>query len=652
MSRHKLVEAALRESEARYRTLVETSPDAITLTDLQGNVVFCNQQAARLHGYERPEEVIGLNAFDFIAPEEHSRAVENTQKTLQTGGVRDIPYTLLKRDGSRFPVELSASLVLDAQGEPKGFIAAVRDITERKQADEALIQLSSAIQQTADNVFITGRDGIIQYVNPAFEKLTGYTRQEAIGKTPRLLKSGRHGDEFYRQLWEAILAGETFRSQFVNRKKNGELYYEEKTITPVRNQNGEITHFVSTGKDITERVQAFQLLEQRVEESTHQAVQLYEQAEQQRRELEALYRADEHLYRHLRLDQVLQALVDVVIDILQADKASVQVWDPESQRLVLRAVRGYSQEMADILASYLPGDGISGKVFLTGEPVAVEDARFAPPPADHIAKMEGIRSVLSVPITIGDQIFGVFGMDYCRPRSFSEGDKRLFLALAQRAAVAIENARLYEQAEQVAVLEERQRLARDLHDSVTQSLYSLMLLSEAGRRFASSGDIANAGHYLSRVGETAQQTLKEMRLLVHEMRPLALRQVGLVEAIQARLDSVEKRSGIQASLIQEGQLNLPEQVVEQLFRIIQEALNNSLKHASSPLILVRITSQAGYVEVEITDKGLGFDPAGLANPGGFGMTSMRERAELIGGKLEIASSVGQGVTVKAKVPQP
>jgi diguanylate cyclase (GGDEF)-like protein/PAS domain S-box-containing protein len=140
ISERKRMEKALRESEQRYRTLVETSPDAITLTDLSTNLIMLNRQAALLHGFDSVEEILstGVSAFDFIAPEDRERAIQNAQKTLETGTLRDVGYTLLRKDGSRFPGEITASLVTDAEGNPTAFIGVVRDITERKRAEEAL----------------------------------------------------------------------------------------------------------------------------------------------------------------------------------------------------------------------------------------------------------------------------------------------------------------------------------------------------------------------------------------------------------------------------------------------------------------------------------------------------------------------------------
>jgi signal transduction histidine kinase len=196
-------------------------------------------------------------------------------------------------------------------------------------------------------------------------------------------------------------------------------------------------------------------------------------------------------------------------------------------------------------------------------------------------------------------------------------------------------------------VKERERLARELHDSVTQSLYSVTLLSEAGRQLAEAGDLVRIGGYLERLGEISQQALREMRLLVYELRPLVLRREGLAGALQQRLDAVEKRAGVDARLLVEGEGELPSPVEEALYRIAQEALNNALKHASANNVTVYVRSRDGLVELEVVDDGVGFDLSAVEERGGLGLTSMRERAEKIGGKLDIISAPGKGTRVRA-----
>jgi PAS domain S-box-containing protein len=196
------------------------------------------------------------------------------------------------------------------QGAPELNLAFLysKDITERKQAEDANRQLSRIVEQTEDTVVVTNCDGSIEYVNPAFERLTGYTKEEALGKTPGIIKSGSHNHEFYQSMWNTILKGDVFQSEMVNRKKNGDLYHEVKTITPLRDAQGKITHFVATGKDITEHKldeeklrRAHNELELRVQERTEELRIANSELEQEiveRKQVEtALRRANEELTR-------------------------------------------------------------------------------------------------------------------------------------------------------------------------------------------------------------------------------------------------------------------------------------------------------------------------------------------------------------------
>jgi signal transduction histidine kinase len=215
----------------------------------------------------------------------------------------------------------------------------------------------------------------------------------------------------------------------------------------------------------------------------------------------------------------------------------------------------------------------------------------------------------------------------------------------------VESARLRQLAEQAAVLEERQRLARDLHDSVTQSLYSLTLLTEGGRRLAESGNLENVQDYFVDLGEIAFQSLKEIRLLVHELRPPVLEQEGLVGALQQRLDAVEGRSGVNARLLVQGKIELAEWVEKELYSIALEALNNALKHAAATALTVRIRAQQGDIEVEIEDNGCGFEISDVVDMGGIGLSTMKERAERLGGTMTIRSTPGKGTTIRVRVTE-
>jgi PAS domain S-box-containing protein len=205
---------------------------------------------------------------------------------------------------------------------------------------------------------------------------------------------------------------------------------------------------------------------------------------------------------------------------------------------------------------------------------------------------------------------------------------------------------LQAQEKQFAIMEERNRLARELHDSISQALYSVTLFAEAGRNFSQAGELSRAADYFTDILETGQQALKEMRLLVHKLRPSRLAQEGLVRALQHRLNAVEGRAGVKNRLIIKGVIDLLPDVEEALYHITQEALNNTLKHAAAKEVLVSLEqSDEGRVTLTIQDDGTGFDLDTAVTAGGLGLTSMQERAAMIGGEVTIQSDIGQGTTV-------
>lgn len=294
-------------------------------------------------------------------------------------------------------------------------------------------------------------------------------------------------------------------------------------------------------------------------------------------------------------------------------------------------------------------EGLSGWVAGTGQPVLVPDVKEDPRYIwMHNSKT---RSELIVPITVKKHVIGVLDIQSDSLDNFDETDLAVMQALANQAGIAIENARLYEQAQQLAVVEERNRLARDLHDSVTQSVYSLTLLAEAGQRMIKAGDTLQVAANQQRLGEIAQQALQEMRLLVYELRPFDLKAIGLAAALEQRLEVVERRAGVEARLLIQEDLLLSKEIEESLYRITQEALNNALKHANATAVSVSITSLAGAVLLEVKDNGRGFETELVGSQGGLGLLTMQERAAQVNGRLRIVSSPGEGTTICAELPK-
>ncbi len=281
--------------------------------------------------------------------------------------------------------------------------------------------------------------------------------------------------------------------------------------------------------------------------------------------------------------------------------------------------------------------------------------RYLPPDADRPLWrrfLEDFRAFLLVPLIIRDEVYGVIALQYRRPHRFSEEEVRLASTVANQAALAIESARLREQAQQAAAVAERTRLARELHDSVTQSLYSVTLYAEAAARLLTNGQEVQASDYLREVRDTALEALREMRLLIFELRPPALQEVGLVGALQARLQAVEERAGIHVALDVSGS---PEAagfsiaVQTELYYLLKEALNNALKHARARQVWVDLCFDAPEPYFEVRDDGVGFEPVEAEAGGGLGMEGMRERSQRIHAQLEIRSRPLAGSTVRVQL---
>ena len=376
-------------------------------------------------------------------------------------------------------------------------------------------------------------------------------------------------------------------------------------------------------------------LENQVKERT-------DEINQRRKELEALYQADENLYQHLDLDQVLQALIDTALHLLNADKGSVLCWDDKKENLVIRAARNFQPQT--IANTRIPlGKGIAGKVAQSGVTAIVEDTAQDASVTHSIVQPENIRAFIQVPVKVENEVFGVFSADYTSPRSFKEDEIRLLLALAQRAGIAIQNARLYEQSHQLAVLEERSRLARELHDAVTQTLFSASLIAEVLPQLWQR----NRDEALRRLEELRQLNrgaLAEMRTLLLELRPAALEKAELHDLLRQLAEALRSRAGLAVVVEADKACTLPTDVKVAFYRIAQEALNNVVKHARANQVNVRLRCENGAVELEVVDDGQGFDPAEVPTEH-HGLRIMRERAEAIGGQFQVKSKPGYGTQV-------
>ncbi len=244
----------LRESEARLNAIIEGTSDAISVKDRQGRYLHINAAGARLFG--RPVgEILGHTDREVLGEAVAAAHAAAEQRLLTFGAVESCeePLPMPGDPRTRF-VHSVRGPMRDAAGAIIGTFSISRDITERRLAEQSIRKLTRALEQSPVTIVITNAEGVIEYVNPRFVELTGYTAGEAIGQNPRVLKSGHQPAAFYRDLWQTIRSGHDWRGVFENRRKNGEIFTEQAVISPVKDESGAVTHFIAIKEDITERL--------------------------------------------------------------------------------------------------------------------------------------------------------------------------------------------------------------------------------------------------------------------------------------------------------------------------------------------------------------------------------------------------------------
>lgn len=257
----KRAEQELGKSEERYRDLIENAQDIIYSQDLEGNYLSSNKAGEDITGYTL-DESLRMNLKDIIAPEYLEKAREMMSRKLAGDTLTAYELELIAKDGHRVSVEVNTRLVIE-NGKPVGIQGIARDITERKRAETELRQLAAAVEETADSIVITDKQGNIQYVNPAFERVTGYAKDEVLNQNPRFLKSGRTSPETYEDLWKTITRGDSWAGHLINRRKDGTMFEERVTISALYDEAHEIINYVAVKQDVSDLI----LLEEQLRQS-------------------------------------------------------------------------------------------------------------------------------------------------------------------------------------------------------------------------------------------------------------------------------------------------------------------------------------------------------------------------------------------------
>jgi nitrate/nitrite-specific signal transduction histidine kinase len=381
-------------------------------------------------------------------------------------------------------------------------------------------------------------------------------------------------------------------------------------------------------------------LEARVEERTRalrrRAVQL-----------ETSARVSREITSILDIDDLLGRVVELIRDAFSYYQVHIFLIDARGEELLMRASTASGRNAIHKLSA--KGTSLNAEAARGGLPVLVsdvaDDARYVPD-----ERLPDVRSELVVPLRVGERVIGTLDVQSSQAGTFTGDDVLLMESLGDQIAIAIENARLYDQSRELATLEERNRLARELHDSISQSLFSLDLHAKAAGKYLRQ-DPDRAEAQLGQLRQLAREALEEMRTLIFDLRPPSLDEGGLTLALRQQVELLRRPDGPELVLHIEGNGRLPPDVQLGLLRVAQEALTNAMKHANAHRIEVSLSQDPARVTLCVEDDGCGFELSNVVDDiRCFGLRGMRERVAALGGRLEIISRPAEGTRVAACVP--
>lgn len=367
---------------------------------------------------------------------------------------------------------------------------------------------------------------------------------------------------------------------------------------------------------------------------------LYDETRRRLAESEALQRIAQGFLQKIGLPEILEIVCAEAKNLTGARGSAVLLLEDDGWLRVTHHIG-----KPDLPFERVPLRGTLAGQTIHGDAPALINLDAA---SDDLGAPE-LTALLNVPLKTDTQVIGALDV-MNKPGGFNREDLRVIQLFAFQAAINIERARWQQRAEELAVLEERQRLARELHDSVTQALYSVNLYADAARLALANqqSDVATA--HLRELRKVIREAMFDMRLLIYELHPLALEKEGLGAALRARVAAVEERAGVRATVCVEGERRLPLGIEEEIYRIAQEGLTNIVKHAQSNQIQLHLRYTENAVTLELQDDGIGFDLDAARRDGGIGLRGMEERVQQLGGALQIESAPGQGTRLWVKIP--
>lgn len=660
----KRAEKALQESEKRYRLLAENVTDVIWTMDMHLRSTYTSPSVKHMRGYDAEEamaqsleEALTPASFEVISKALEEEQAKETWSEKDPFRSRTLEVEVIRKDGSTVWVETTMTFLRDSDGKPVEILGVNRDITERKRAEETLRLQSAALEAAANGIVITDRDGIIQWANPAFTTLTGFTLAEAVGRNPRdLIRSGKQDRAFYKHLWDTVLAGQVWRGELINRRKDGMLYNEEMTLTPLQDERGEVMHFIAIKQDVGER-------------------------KRRERELEAIAGMATALRAAPTRATMLPVIVHQAFRSLGAVGAALATPTPALGENIFAYGQG---DWVNWTGLRIPsGSGISGRVMATGHPF-VTDSGSNDPRITRKDLVGDLPAVACVPLIAQDAVIGALWVG--RLSAFTDVELRLLTAISDIAANALQRAQIVETLEQRVAerthelaqanerLAELDRLKSKFVSDVSHELRTPVAILKLHIGLLEHGKPEKRDHYLQVIHEQADRQAQLVEDILNLSRlelgadkvqfaPVALN--PLIEQIIAAHQPSADASGVTLTFTPDPDLPPVWGEHNQIAQVITNLIANALHYTPFGQVQVRTRLNDHRACLEVRDTGMGIDPEDLPHVfdrfyrgkhastirgTGLGLAIVKEIVDLHGGHIDVESQVGAGAIFRVCLP--
>jgi PAS domain S-box-containing protein len=684
VTERKCAEEKLRKSEEKYRDLIEISPDAIYVIDAQGTCVLGNRAGAELAGIPQ-DELVGTPVTDTYLAEERHLFRERLEK-LKAGGTLRFERTFVRKNGDIIPVEVSVTAIRGGY-----FQAILRDISERKQGEALLAGEKRLLEMIATGVALkeilnalcliieeqrTSTLASVLLLNPDgvhLDSIAGPNLPkewaQQMEKLPIGPCAGSCGTAAYRgspvivsdiatdPLWDvpehrtsALTHG--LRASWSNPVISSKgkvlgtfcMYYRD-----TRSPNSRDLELIDLATDLVR----IAIERDRAEEALRASEQVA------RGQVEALAQSLDVLATAPAPEKFIGQMLSTIGRLLNAQSVSLWLFDESTDSLVWRLMADGEKLAEPDLEHPFMKDPLFWKqnhaiqeLLFTAGPVVCEDVETDPRVTgewrDYL-KRKGAKRFLAVPILVGGQVRGFVGIRHSDRASYRPEEIELTQALAHQVMLALQLNEFAEQSQRAAVFEERNRMARDIHDTLAQGFTGVIVQLEAAEDAVSCGCRKEADDHLHRAGELARRSLSEARRSVHALRPQALQEHNFWDALKGIIKNTTVGTALRTKFQAQGRLpKLPQLWQENLLHIGEEALTNTLKYAHARNFETRLSYKAKELRLELRDDGDGFKVKDRHD--GVGLSGMRERVAQMGGELKITSARGKGTKITVVLP--